>query len=72
MLLYFDRIGKRQSHGQRQALGYGDDQNCHTDDQEFHKTVEILIAPRLLLINELGNAKVHNEDDNRKNGDGRT
>ncbi len=70
--IYFDGVGQRKSHSQRETFRDGDDQHGDTDNQELDKVVKIFVVPRLVLVNERLDTESRDQDDDGQDGDSRT
>lgn len=67
---YLDGVGQRQSDGERKALRDGHNEHRDADDDELDVEVDVVRAPRLLLLNERLDRELHAEDDDGDERDG--
>lgn len=68
---HLDGVGERESDSERQALGHGDHEHGHTDDQMLDQVVDVGRLPLLPFDHERVHAEVDHQDDHGEDGDGR-
>jgi len=57
------RVGQRQYHGQRQALGDGNRHDSDSDNEEADVVLRVTRSPRLLLYGECLDGKPYDKND---------